>query len=118
MVHRITILIAIVGVLWAGIALASNKDLRVNIRAKYPTELITVAQATNYLLEPVGYSFITRGDIAPDARDIGNRQIRATAESNNIIPLEDALLLLAGDDCRLIVDYEHKLVSFEKIKGE
>jgi hypothetical protein len=116
MVCRLIGLFLLIGLLaWAGLSLAAN-PLRVQVRTIYPQHMKTVGEAAQYLLEPTGYTLTLNPRIEPDAQAIAMRQIRPQAEGNTTVVLEEALLLLAGDDCRLIVDHPHKLVTFEKIE--
>ena len=90
---------------------------RVRVRASYPQGMKTVGQAANHLLETIDYRVIVGAPAPLEAREISRMGIGPLARTGAIMPLEDALLLLVGDQNRVVVDHEHRLVTFEKIPG-
>jgi len=114
MVYRLTILLMLFGV---GSALAFN-PFRAQVRTVYPTTIKTVGEAAQYLIEPAGYTLLLDPAVSKDAQEIAERPVGARAGGTAAIPLEEALLLLIGDESNLVVDHPHRLITFEKIKED
>ena len=91
--------------------------LRVQVRASYPQKVRTVGQAASHLLETIDYRVIVNGAAPLDAPGIARMGIGPQARTGEILPLEEILLLLVGEQNRVVVDYEHRLVSFEAMPG-
>jgi hypothetical protein len=90
---------------------AGFNRLRMRVVVNFPPDVTTVGESARYLLEPTDYKLATLPDL--HASQILTRPLAPQARSNMLQTIEDALLLLSGDDTRLLVDHEHKLVAFE-----
>jgi conjugative transfer region protein (TIGR03748 family) len=96
----------------AGVALAMN-PLRLQVQLRLPAEARTVGAAVRYLLEPSGYRLI--GAASQDAQVILARPVPARVRSPALVAIDDALLRVAGEDVRLVVDHANRLVTFERM---
>jgi hypothetical protein len=92
-------------------ALPSN-PLRVLTRTQWPSTVTTVGTAARWLLTPIGYRLVLGADSAPDSEKIAARIIDPAALAPQTLPIEDALLAVAGRDTVVYVDHEHRLVAF------
>lgn len=101
----------------ASAAAAYDNPFRVRVRASYPQGMKTVGEAASHLLETIDYRLILTPPAPPEAREISRAGIGPLARSGDVMPLEDALLLLVGERNRVVVDHVHRLVTFEEIPG-
>lgn len=93
---------------------ASNKINSLHLRAvmTFPARLKNVSDTANYLLEPINYKVMQM----PGDRKISkilSRPLLPIYNNGQMKTIEDALLDIAGDDTILVVDHEHKLITFE-----
>ena len=98
-------------------AFAYDNPFRIRVRASYPLGMRTVEQGANYLLDTIDYRLILHPPAPAEARRIAGMSIGPLARTGGIVPLEEALLLLVGENNQVVVDHEHKLVTFEQIPG-
>jgi len=88
-------------------------ELKAGTTLNVPDNLRTVQQAANYLLTPTGYSLVVPTQGFREAAAILNRPVTLESRQAGFASIESALLIIAGDDVRLVVDHANKLVSFE-----
>jgi len=96
---------------WAAVASAAD-PLSWLIRTTYPSEVKTVLQAAEYLTEHTGYRVVVRYPAPLDSLQIASQPVPPIAHLNRTMSVSDALLVLIGNDNSLVVDQEHKLLSF------
>lgn len=106
---RAALLLALVG--FACCASAVD-PLALTIRPQLPANVITVADAAAYYLEPSGYEFYPRTPVGGDARRIVFRPVREIPAGAAPLSIESALLAIAPADAYLIVDHERRAVAF------
>ena len=88
---------------------------KIQVRLHFPEEVISIGDAVYYLLEPCDYKLVVDGEAPKDSLEIGLEAIPAAAKRGQVLTLKNALLLVIGEDKRLVVDHQHKLISFERI---
>ncbi|MFA0012020.1 hypothetical protein AB4391_01540 [Vibrio lentus] len=88
--------------------------LQVSARTLFPPEMKTVGEAAKWLLEPLGYHIVTDYPAPKSAKAILSHPIPTAARMHRTMPVTHALQLLIGQDNTLIVDREHKLITFSK----
>ena len=99
-----------------GIAAVYN-PLKVGTSLNLPGELTNVGQAAQYILEPTGYKLVVPNEAQQDTLAILNRPVSPVAVKYGFTTIENALLVLIGSDARIVVDREHKLITFEMMPG-
>jgi hypothetical protein len=106
-------------------ALAFAKDetpiamdpLAVWVRTVYPEDVQTVGEAIRYLLEPTGYNVVVAYPAPSDAISIVNSRVPAIARVHRTMPVMDAIQILIGNNNWIVVDRNHKLISFSEKKS-
>ena len=88
--------------------------LQVSARTLYPPDVTTVGEAATWLLEPLGYHIVTDYPAPKSAQVLLGKPIPTAAKMRRTMPVTHALQLLIGEDNSLIVDREHKLITFSK----
>lgn len=86
-------------------------------RTVYPEDVKTVGDAARYLLEPSGYRLVTNYPAPKDAVSIAGESIPPIAKIHRTMPVIDALQILIGNDHWIIIDRNHKLISFSEKKS-
>lgn len=86
-------------------------------RTVYPEDAKTVGDAARYLLEPSGYTLVTAYPAPNDAIQLANSRIPPIAKVHRTMPIIDALQLLIGNDHWIVIDRNHKLISFSEKKS-
>lgn len=87
--------------------------LRMNVIMQFPTNVKTVQQAAQYLLETAKYKLVLNPTDPDGARQIFSRTLLPQDANGTLQTIENALLQIGGDDTVLIIDRENKLISFE-----
>lgn len=82
------------------------------------TKVRTVGDAMMFLLEPVHYQITTRTVDPALAASILRRQVPPAAVNAGVMSIESGLLLLIGEDQRLVVDHINRLVTIERMPAE
>ncbi len=90
-------------------------ELQKGVRISYPSNITTVGQAVMYVLAATDYKVAIGYPASITAAQIALKPIPPEADQNQVLPIYQALLLLIGNDSRLVVDTEHKLITFEYI---
>ncbi|CAH1237695.1 conserved exported protein of unknown function (plasmid) [Vibrio harveyi] len=88
--------------------------LQVSVRTIYPPELSTVAQAVDWLIEPLGYYVITEYPAPDSAKTLLTQPIPPVAKMHRTMPVLHALQLLIGEDNTIIVDKKNRLITFSR----
>ena len=96
---------------------AGYSPLKIGTALNLPREITNVGQAAQYLLEPIGYKVVVPNEAQQSTLAILNRPVSPVAAKYGLTTIENALLVLIGEDSRLVVDYTHKLISFEPLPG-
>ena len=87
--------------------------LRLKMVMRFPSNVKTIQQATQYMLETVDYK-LTLSPLNPEeTRKILSRPLLPQDRIGGLQTIEDGLLQISGDDTVLIIDRENKLISFE-----
>jgi hypothetical protein len=90
-------------------------SLKVPVRTSYPANIITVGQAVMYVLAVTDYKLAIGYPASTSAASMAIRPIPPEAIQPKTMPVYQALLLLIGEDSRLVVDTKHRLITFESI---
>ncbi|WKB50514.1 hypothetical protein [Eleftheria terrae] len=94
-------------------AATNYNRLRIGTHLDLPSQLKTVHEGANYLLTPTGYRLVLPTATSRETQQILQRTLTAAARIGTFTTVETALLTIAGDDVRLVVDHQNKLVAFE-----
>lgn len=87
--------------------------LRLKVVMKFPSNVKTIQHATQYLLETANYKLALSPTHAEETRAILSRPLLPQDRDGSLKAIEDALLQISGDDTVLIIDREHKMLTFE-----
>lgn len=90
-------------------------ELQREVRTSYPSNLTTVGQAVMYVLAATDYKVAIGYPASLTAIQIALKPIPPEADQDKVLPIYQALLLLIGNDSRLVIDTKHKFVTFEYI---
>lgn len=93
---------------------AEIDPLNVYMRTAYPPEAKTVSDAAEFLLEPTGYELKLDAPAPRDAQELASQPITPIARLHRTMTIIDALLVLVGTEHYLVIDREHKLISFTR----
>lgn len=96
-------------------AFTMSDPFAVYVRTAYPPEIVTIKEAANYVLAPLGYQYIDDYPSPLDAASIGDSRIPPIAKIHRIMPIIDALQLLIGEQNYIVIDSNNKLVSFTRV---
>ncbi|MGI0120365.1 hypothetical protein [Zooshikella sp. RANM57] len=96
---------------WSTHSLALE-PLNLYVRMVLPTEAKTVQDAAEYLISHTGYQLKLDEPAPTDAQQIASNTIKPIARMSRTMSVMDSLLVLIGPENYLIVDREHKLLSF------
>lgn len=88
--------------------------LQVSVRTIYPPELTNVEDAVEWLVEPLGYYVVTEFPAPESAKVLLAQPIPAVAKMHRTMPVLHALQLLIGNQNTIIVDKQHRLISFAR----
>ena len=86
-------------------------------RTVYPEDVKTVGDAAQYLLEPTGYKLVTAYPAPSDAISLVNDRVPPIAKVHRTMPIIDALQILIGNDHWIVIDRNHRLISFSEKKS-
>ena len=86
-------------------------------RTVYPEDVNTVGDAARYLLEPTGYKLVTAYPAPNDAISLVNSRVPPIAKVHRTMPIIDALQILIGNDHWIVIDRNHRLISFSEKKS-
>lgn len=91
--------------------------LRLKIVMRFPANVKTIQQATQYMLETVDYKLTLSPANPEETRMILSRPLLPQDKDGSLKTIEDGLLQISGDDTVLIIDRTNKLISFESDKN-
>lgn len=86
----------------------------VSVRTVWPEEVKTVQQASQYILDTIGYRLVTEYPAPNDANKLATQKMPPIAKVHRTMPIIDVLQMLIGFDNYVVIDHAHKLVSFTK----
>ncbi len=109
---RFSKLILLAALCWSSSGFALDNSLKSQTRLYLPAGIKTVAEAAQYFISPHNYKVMYRGNAPGEAYRISQQTLPATMPRGSVMTVENALLTLIGNDQILIVDTEHKLISF------
>jgi hypothetical protein len=108
---RVMLCVVLLSVMQTGVADPPNA-LRVQTRTAWPADVKTVGEAVRYVLAPTGYTLLLGAPAPREAAAIASQAISPQAIRQRTLPIDEALLAIAGPGIRLIVDQRNRLVSF------
>lgn len=88
--------------------------LSVSVRTVFHENIKSVGQATEYILETIGYKLVVSYPAPSDAILLASKPIPPIARIHRTMPIVDAIQLMIGLENYVIIDHGHKLVSFSK----
>jgi hypothetical protein len=94
---------------------AAVNRLRVGTVVQFDARTRTVGEAMNSLLTPVRYRITTRTVDAAVSGAVMRRPLPVAAREAGLMTIEQALLLLVGQEHRIVVDHRARLVAIERI---
>lgn len=99
--------------LWITTVHSGSSALGKHLRFDLPTDVNTIGEAATFFLEPHGYELKLRPPAPREAVGIAFSPIARMMPNGRVMSLIDALLVIAPDDCAVVIDTNNKLVSFE-----
>lgn len=106
--------IALLTLVFSCTAQAEFNQLHLGTRLNLDHNITTVREAVNWLLRATDYRLTTAPPAPAEAEEIVSAPISPlTKIVDGVVTVEKALLLVGGGETRLIVDHQHKLISFE-----
>lgn len=87
---------------------------RIQIRTVLPKEINTVGEAAQYYADVIGYRLVTRFPAPEESGRIAAEPISPLYFTNNVLAVEDAILAILREPYALVIDHDHKLLSFAK----
>lgn len=112
MLKKILIL-SIFVVFTAGNTLALE-PMRIRVRTELPKHISTVGGAAQYYAHSIGYQLKTDYPAPAESAGIALQDINPFSRKNKVLPIEEAILSLLGQNFNLVLDNKHKLFSFEE----
>jgi hypothetical protein len=88
--------------------------LRVGTLVEFDKTTATVGEAMTSLLAPVNFRLTQRTVDAALSASVWNRPVPPAAREAGVMTIEAAMLLLIGEDNRLVVDHVNRLVAVER----
>lgn len=99
-------------------ASAAINSLRLRTVMTFAERLKNIKETAEYLIEPINYKLVLSPISSEQTKRILARPLLRVYSDGSLKTIEDALLQIAGEDTILIVDHEHKLVTFEFIDSK
>lgn len=96
-------------------ARAGRNRLKVGTRVEFDIRRGNVGDAINFLLEPVRYRLTHRTVDPLVSAAVLRRPVPPVAANAGVMSIESALLLLIGEEHRLVVDHAHRLIAIERM---
>ena len=96
----------------------SFNRLKVGTVVEFDKRTRSVGEAMSLLLAPMRYRVTNRTVDAAAAASIMRRPLPVSAMDAGVMSIESALLLLIGDENRLVVDHRNRLVAVERTPPE
>jgi hypothetical protein len=98
----------------SGAASAPFNRLQVGTLVEFDKRTRNVGEAMSSLLAPLRYQLTNRTVDAVALASVLRRPIPAAAMDAGLMSVESGLLLLIGEENRLVVDHRNRLISVEK----
>lgn len=99
-------------------AAVGGNRLKVGTLVEFDPRRGNVGDAINFVLEPVRYRLTHRTVDPLVSAAVLRRPIPPVAANAGVMSIEAALLLLIGDEHRLVVDHAHRLIAIERMPQE
>ncbi len=99
--------------LFTSTAFAASTGLKAQVRFDLPRNVKTVSQAAMWFLEPHGYRLALGGVAPQEAIAIALQPLPNTLPNGRVMTIEAALLAITQNNQAVVIDNNHKLVSFE-----
>lgn len=96
-------------------ASAQINSLKLRTVMTFSQKLKNIKETAEYLLEPINYKLVLSPISGEQSKRILARPLMRVHSDGSLKTIEDALLQISGEDTILIVDHEHKLITFEFI---
>lgn len=112
------ILLFIVALVTSSFAVASNIEneaLNIPVRLSVPDSAKTVKQAVEWVIAPSQYKIVAD---YPGADQVLNQDAPIFDNNNVVIPIIKAVSLIVGEEKTIIIDHEHKLITFTEVTNE
>ncbi len=93
---------------------AAINRLRVGTVVQFDARTRTVGDAMNSLLLPVRYRLTTRTVDPAVSNTVMRRPLPVAAREAGLMTIEQALLMLIGEEHRIVVDHRARLVAIER----
>lgn len=90
--------------------------MRLKVVMRFPANVKTIQQATQYMLETANYKLTLSPLNAEESKQILSRPLLPQDSDGSLKSIEDGLLQISGEDTVLIIDRANKLISFELLK--
>ena len=97
-------------------ASAQINSLKLRTVMTFSQKLKNIKETAEYLLEPINYKLVLSPISGEQSKRILARPLIRAHSDGSLKTIEDALLQISGEDTILIVDHEHKLITFEFIE--
>lgn len=94
---------------------AAVNRLKVGTLVEFDTRRGNVGDAIRFLLEPVRYRITQRTVDAAVSAAVLRRPVPPIARNAGFMSIEAALLLLIGEEHRLVVDHANRLIAIERM---
>lgn len=98
-------------------SVAANR-LKIGTLVEFDARKSNVGDAIRFLLEPVHYRITMRTVDPTLGASVLRRPIPPIAVHAGVMSIESALLLLIGEDNRLVVDHTNRLIAIERMPAE
>ncbi|MBL0319160.1 MAG: hypothetical protein IPP74_07715 [Alphaproteobacteria bacterium] len=89
--------------------------LHLSFRPYFPEDITSKGAAIQYMLNPIGYHFITRSPATEPIDALASELLPKESQPDEPVILETYLQRLAGSSYRIVVDHAHKLLTFERV---
>jgi hypothetical protein len=93
-------------------------SLRLRMVMNFPSNVKTVQQATQYMLETVNFKLILNPANPEQTKRILSRPLLPQDRDGSLKTIEDGLLQISGDDTLLVIDRKNKLITFELMEKQ
>lgn len=94
-------------------AIASQSNpLLGTLSITFPDSVVTVGNAMSYILDNTSYTLIPASSRPKNLAALLNKELPVVDRHMGPITVANALLALAGDEYLLLVDQQHRYVSF------
>ncbi len=92
--------------------------LRVGTLMQFDARTRTVGEAMNHLLTPVRYRVTTRTVDSTVSAAVMRRPLPPQARDSGLMTIEQGLLMLVGQEHRIVVDHRARLVAIERVNAQ